>query len=488
MDKENENVVNNETKEKEVQEENVKVEEEVTEATTTTTEEDSAKEAEEVENQAETTEEVVEEEKEVEAVSETESKEENKSEEKSKESKKDKKEEKKADADKVEKKKEEKKEIKALEKKVKKVNSEKIIMASIIIGILVIAFGLFGFYFYNTNLKPVVRFEGGSVTTADFNVYYKTFAPMLQYYGYPDDEIPKQIAQKAGIDMMLLNRAKDAGVTLSDEDKAKVDEIFNDEAQVEQFVQQGIDVAKMKQLYYNDYTITAYIEKLADDAKDEDVINYIKENSGEDADLYEYDTSHILFKTVDDSTGAELSEDKVAEVKTKAEAALKRALAGEDFAALAKELSEDTGTKENGGQYTMYMDGNKYTEYADAVKNLKEGEITAALVKSQSGYHIIKLNKKTENGRAKNKTEREEFVDQDINKLSEKLDVDETYLKKLVEKITGTSAEESDTETNVDTTTDGETTEDTQSTDTTDTTSTESTDETQTTTTEQNAQ
>ena len=456
MDKENENVVNNETKEKEVQEENVKVEEEVTEATTTTTEEDSAKEAEEVENQAETTEEVVEEEKEVEAVSETESKEENKSEEKSKESKKDKKEEKKADADKVEKKKEEKKEIKALEKKVKKVNSEKIIMASIIIGILVIAFGLFGFYFYNTNLKPVVRFEGGSVTTADFNVYYKTFAPMLQYYGYPDDEIPKQIAQKAGIDMMLLNRAKDAGVTLSDEDKAKVDEIFNDEAQVEQFVQQGIDVAKMKQLYYKD--------------------------------LYEYDTSHILFKTVDDSTGAELSEDKVAEVKTKAEAALKRALAGEDFAALAKELSEDTGTKENGGQYTMYMDGNTYTEYADAVKNLKEGEITAALVKSQSGYHIIKLNKKTENGRAKNKTEREEFVDQDINKLSEKLDVDETYLKKLVEKITGTSAEESDTETNVDTTTDGETTEDTQSTDTTDTTSTESTDETQTTTTEQNAQ
>ena len=486
MDKENENVVNNETEEKEVQEENVKVEE----VTETTTEENSTKEAEEVENQAETTEEEkveeVEKEKDVEAVSETE--EETKSEEKTEEKKEDKKEAKeakKADADKVEKKKEEKKEIKALEKKVKKVNSEKIVMASIIIGILVIAFGLFGFYFYNTNLKPVVRFEGGSVTTSDFNVYYKTFAPMLQYYGYPADEIPKQIAQKAGIDMIILKRAKDAGVTLSAEDKAKVDEIFNDESQVEQFVNEGIDVAKMKQLYYNDYTITAYLEKLADEAKDEDVIKYIKENSGEDADLYGYDTSHILFKTTDDSTGSELSEDKVAEVKAKAEAALKRALAGEDFAALAKELSEDTGTKENGGQYTMYMDGNTYTEYSDAVKNLKEGEITAALVKSEAGYHIIKLNKKIENGRAKNKTEREEFVDEDINKLSEELDVDETYLKKLVAKISGTSAEESDTETNVDTTTDGETTEDTQSTDA---TTTDSTDATQTTTTEQNAQ
>ncbi len=362
------------------------------------------------------------------------------------------------------------KDKKNLEKKLKKANTEKIVIVSIIIGTLIIAFGLFGFYYYNTNAKPVAKFDGGTVTTADFTVYYKTFAPMLEYYGYPASIIPGQIANKAGIDMIILKQAKEAGVTLSDEDKKKVDDIFADEDQVQQFIVQGIDVARMKQLYYNDYTITAYIEKLKVDAKDEDVIAYIKKNSGDDVDLYEYNTSHILFKTVDDS-GNELSEADLASVRSKAEAALARALAGEDFAALAKELSEDTGTKENGGQYVMYMDGNTYTEYADAVKTLEVGKVTTALVKSQAGYHIIKLNDKIENGRAHNDTEREEFVDEDINNLSttKNLDIDTEYLNKLVEKITGNKVEDETEQTTEDTTS---TTTDESSTQTTDTTAT----------------
>lgn len=384
--------------------------------------------------------------------------------------KKDKKLEKKAEkVKKEEPKKEEKKEkvdSKEIGRKLKKPNTEKIVIISIVIGVLIIAFGLFGYYFYNTSLRPVAKFDGGSVSTADFTVYYKTFAPMLEYYGYPASDIPEQIVNKAGIDMIILKQAKEAGVTLSAEDKAKVDEIFNDKEQVQQFINEGIDVAKMKQLYYNDYTITAYIEKLKKDAKDEDVIAYIKKNSGEDADLFEYNTSHILFKTIDDN-GATLSEEEQAKVKEKAEAALKRALAGEDFAALAKELSEDTGTKEDGGKYVMYMDGSTYTEYADAVKTLQVGQVTATLVKSQSGYHIIKLNEKIENGRAHNDREREEFVDEDINNLSKtkNLNIDKIQLTKLVEKITGKKVETTTEEdNNTDITNDSTTTENTENT------------------------
>ena len=350
------------------------------------------------------------------------------------------------------------KEVKALQKKIKKPNTEKVVILSIVIGVLVIAFGLFGFYYYNTNAKAVATFDGGKVTTADYTVYYKVFAPMLQYYRYPESIIPEQIANKAGIDMIILKQAKEANVKLSDEDKKKVDEIFADESQVKQFVEEGIDVAKMKQLYYNDYTITAYIEKMKEEADDAKVLEYIKKKAGDDADLNEYDTSHILFKTVDDS-GNELSDEEKAKVEEKAKAALARALAGEDFAALSKELSEDTGTKENGGQYKMYMDGNTYTEYADAVKNLEVGAITTTLVKSQSGYHIIKLNAKTENGRAHNDKEREAYVDEDINNLSttKNLKINNDYLTKLVEKITGKTASD-DTDTTDSTTTDNNTT------------------------------
>ena len=350
------------------------------------------------------------------------------------------------------------KEVKALQKKIKKPNTEKVVILSIVIGVLVIAFGLFGFYYYNTNAKAVATFDGGKVTTADYTVYYKVFAPMLQYYRYPESIIPEQIANKAGIDMIILKQAKEANVKLSDEDKKKVDDIFADESQVKQFVEKGIDVAKMKQLYYNDYTITAYIEKMKEEADDAKVLEYIKKKAGDDADLNEYDTSHILFKTVDDS-GNELSDEEKAKVEEKAKAALARALAGEDFAALAKELSEDAGTKENGGQYKMYMDGNTYTEYADAVKNLEVGAITTTLVKSQSGYHIIKLNAKTENGRAHNDKEREAYVDEDINNLSttKNLKINNDYLTKLVEKITGKTASD-DTDTTDSTTTDDNTT------------------------------
>lgn len=350
------------------------------------------------------------------------------------------------------------KEVKALQKKIKKPNTEKVVILSIVIGVLVIAFGLFGFYYYNTNAKAVATFDGGKVTTADYTVYYKVFAPMLQYYRYPESIIPEQIANKAGIDMIILKQAKEANVKLSDEDKKKVDDIFADESQVKQFVEKGIDVAKMKQLYYNDYTITAYIEKMKEEADDAKVLEYIKKKAGDDADLNEYDTSHILFKTVDDS-GNELSDEEKAKVEEKAKAALARALAGEDFAALAKELSEDAGTKENGGQYKMYMDGNTYTEYADAVKNLEVGAITTTLVKSQSGYHIIKLNAKTENGRAHNDKEREAYVDEDINNLSttKNLKINNDYLTKLVEKITGKTASD-DTDTTDSTTTDNNTT------------------------------
>lgn len=335
---------------------------------------------------------------------------------------------------------------KAMVKKVKRANNDKVIIFSIIASVIVIALGIFGYYFYETNMKPVATFDGGTLTTAEYTVYYKTFAPMLEYYGYEAKDIPDQIAKKAGVDKIILKIAKEAGVTLSDEDKAKVDETFNNKETLAQFEEQGIDIAKLRELYCSDYIINSYIEKQKKDAKDEDVIAYIKSVSGETADMNEYNTRHILFKLTDD-TGASLSEEKQAEVKAKAEAILAKAIAGEDFATLAKENSEDTGTKEDGGKFAVYMNDAVMKEYAEAVKNLKAGEITTALVKTDAGYHIIKLENIVENGRKNNDTEREDFANVDINKLNEtkNLKINEEVLTKLVESITGKKAEDTTT-------------------------------------------
>ena len=389
-------------------------------------------------------EEKVEEVKEVEKIEEA-----DKVEEVEKEEKKEKKEKKeKADKKEKEAKKEEAKKTTELNKvdekkikKISKVSSDKIAVFSVIAIVLLIAFGLFFYLYYSQNMVAVVTFDGGKVTRAEYEVYYKTFQPFLtSYYGYSEDEVGTQIAEKAALDKIIVKDATAAGVTLSEEDIAAIDEVFNDEDRVKSFTDSGIDIGIMRQLYESDYMITNYMEKLAEDLTDEEIKTYITDTYGETADLYEYDTRHILFKTIDDSYYP-LSDSEKAEKKAKAEEVLKRALAGEDFATLAKEFSEDT-TAENGGEFIMYMDGNTVTEYSDAVAKLSEGQITSALVESDYGYHIIKLEKKVENGRLQNSTEREACVSAKINNLTEErnVKVNEDVMNKIIEKLNSTSA------------------------------------------------
>jgi hypothetical protein len=84
-------------------------------------------------------------------------------------------------------------------------------------------------------------------------------------------------------------------------------------------------------------------------------------------------------------------------IKAKAEDVLKRAKAGEDFGKLAKEFSEDPGSKDNGGLYENVKKGQMVPEFETAALALENGKISENLVESNYGFHIIKLeNKKGE--------------------------------------------------------------------------------------------
>lgn len=86
-----------------------------------------------------------------------------------------------------------------------------------------------------------------------------------------------------------------------------------------------------------------------------------------------------------------------AEKKAKAEEILGRLKAGEDFAALAKEFSEDPGSKDKGGLYENMMQGGGLdANFEAAALALEPGQFTSAPVETQFGYHIIKLEKKGE--------------------------------------------------------------------------------------------
>jgi peptidyl-prolyl cis-trans isomerase D len=94
------------------------------------------------------------------------------------------------------------------------------------------------------------------------------------------------------------------------------------------------------------------------------------------------EVAHILFSVSNSA--------KDADVKVKAEDVLKRAKAGENFAALAKKYSEDPGSARKGGELgPVRRGGGLVKEFEDAAFSLDSGKISG-LVKTQYGYHIIK--------------------------------------------------------------------------------------------------
>jgi peptidyl-prolyl cis-trans isomerase D len=79
-----------------------------------------------------------------------------------------------------------------------------------------------------------------------------------------------------------------------------------------------------------------------------------------------------------------------AAVKAKAEGILKRAQAGDDFAKLAKEFSQDTGSATQGGDLGWAERKVYVGPFGDAAFSMKVDEIKGP-VKTQFGYHILKL-------------------------------------------------------------------------------------------------
>lgn len=322
-----------------------------------------------------------------------------------------------------------------------KTGNENSIIIIILAVLLVVVLAIVGVIVAKDN-KGLATFDGGKVTKSEYEVYYLMFASYLQMYGYED--IPGQILQRAALDKMILADAKKAGVGLTDDNKAEIDEIFADQTYVDYFKNMGFNIDNLRDIYNNDYIIQNYIAKLGEEASDEDIRAYIESNlaEGETVDMNEYNSSHILFSFTKED-GTTMTDTEKAELKLKAEAVLTKAKAGEDFAALAKEYSDDTGTAADGGKFTFYMDGNVVPEYSSAVAKLKDGEICATLVESTYGYHIIKLDSKVENGRLKSKSERSAYAETlfTYDSLAEEknLKVNEDLLKKFVLEIDPTA-------------------------------------------------
>ena len=104
---------------------------------------------------------------------------------------------------------------------------------------------------------------------------------------------------------------------------------------------------------------------------------------------------HILItpKFAANATAKEKEEANAA-AKAEAEKILKEIQGGADFAKLAEEKSSDTGSAKSGGDLGYFLKEAMVKPFADAAFNIKPGNVGKEVVKTDFGYHIIKVEDK----------------------------------------------------------------------------------------------
>jgi len=197
--------------------------------------------------------------------------------------------------------------------------------------------------------------------------------------------IVMQNAEGLGEKKLLLSAAESANIMVTDQAVDSVLQLqYAHVGGKDQFMSRiknaGFDSATVAHQIRQSLMVNKYFDKtLADQVQ-------VSESEIEDA--YHQDKTatvrHILLSTQGKSDSAKQA------IHKKMEDILQRARNGEDFAKLAKEYSEDPGSKDKGGLYEDVPRGQMVKPFEDAMFSVPVGQISD-IVETRFGYHIIKV-------------------------------------------------------------------------------------------------
>lgn len=192
---------------------------------------------------------------------------------------------------------------------------------------------------------------------------------------------PSYQAMFSNVEQMnkLLERQIDNMLFAQEARRLKVDENPDVRYKLEEFTKGILTQALIEETVNKNITVT-----------DEEIEEYYKNNISEFEVPEKVKVSHILIAIDSDA-----SENVKAEKKKQAEQILYKVKAGENFAELAQQFSDDSATKKRGGVLGFFPRGSKSTEIEEVAFNLKKGEVSD-IVLTDKGYHIIKLLDKKE--------------------------------------------------------------------------------------------
>lgn len=211
----------------------------------------------------------------------------------------------------------------------------------------------------------------------------------------PTAQLQRQVLDQMVIERVQLQKAREDGISVDD---ATVNRTLERLAQQNQMTldvyrarieAQGVPWSTFTRDARTELTLSKLREKEVDSkitVSDAEIANYVASQRGPNAkqtsDLH---LQHIMFKLPPNA-----SQTDAAAVQAKAEAVLKEAQSGDDFAKLAKQNSQDTDAAK-GGDLGFRTQGSLPAGIVTAVATLRPGQVVPQLIRTDGGFEIIRL-------------------------------------------------------------------------------------------------
>jgi parvulin-like peptidyl-prolyl isomerase len=240
--------------------------------------------------------------------------------------------------------------------------------------------------------QQVLKVNGVPVSKAELVVAQRSLQAQLP----PDQRSDQKLVLRHAVDQvighaLLVQAATQAGISVDpaevqrnvDAQRAKIHDKAGFEAEL---AQAGLSQQDLVTMEKERLLVMRFVEKVLGPTvvvSADDVKVYYAAHPNEFGHPAQIRIRMVLAKVPD---GA--SQEVDAAAKERIEAALQRLKAGEDFAKVASEMSDDP-SKANGGEIGWVRRGMLLPSLEPAVFSLNDGEITGVL-KSRYGYHIFK--------------------------------------------------------------------------------------------------
>ncbi|WP_438313659.1 foldase protein PrsA [Sporosarcina sp. FA9] len=237
-----------------------------------------------------------------------------------------------------------------------------LLKAGILSSLLVVAVGC-------SNEESIASVEGDKITKDEL------YEVLVQSQG--EKALAALIDEKVIALEVKKKKVKISDKEIDKELETYIENAGSQEAFKATLEQNGITEAQLKENIVQYLSIRKLIEPRID-ITDEEIKAYFDENKAQLDQPESVEASHILVE--DEATAKEVAQ-KIAD--------------GEDFAALAKEYSTDASNADKGGELGFFPRGKMVPEFDEAVFSMKLDTISEP-IKTDFGYHIIKLTDKKE--------------------------------------------------------------------------------------------